>query len=366
MASSHTKSHQIKPKIERGVLSRRSLTPAGTFRKVSPAGCMRFRKAISLTAIWLSAGLAVRGDTVVDFIQAIVGDAVITHQQILIVTRPREDTIIEQSADQTQGETRSAIIALRQDAFQSLIDRQVVLQEFKRLAKDKGYKIPDSLVDEQVQNVIREKYGGDRVRFDKELEASGMTREEFRQRQKDDIIYQLMREQFVPDPIISPLKVENYYHAHQDQFTVPARVKFRWIRIDRADDDTNNVARERMQEILSQLKDGAQLADLAQTYNTMARHSNLDAKDDEWLEIPKLNDAFRYQVSRLKAGEYTGVIEIPQGFLVLRVDEVGPVHVTPLDDVRADIGKILMVQEQNRRAAAWIARLKARTFIQTF
>lgn len=327
---------------------------------------MRFRKAIFLAVMWLAAGTAVRGDTVLDFIQAIVGDSVITHQAILVITRPREDTIIQQSADQTESETRSSIIALRQDAFQSLIDRQVVLQEFKRLEKEKGFKIPDSLVDEQVQSVIREKYGGDRVRFDKELEASGMTREEFRQRQKDDIIYQLMREQYVPEPIISPLKVENYYHAHQDQFTVPARVKFRWIRIDKTDDDTNNVARERMQEILSQLKDGAQLTDLAQTYNTLARHSNLDAKDDEWLEVSKLNDAFRDQVAKLKTGEYTAVIETPQSFLVLRVDDTGPAHVTPLGDVRNDIGKILVVQEQNRRAAAWISRLKAKTFIQTF
>jgi parvulin-like peptidyl-prolyl isomerase len=342
------------------------LTPASVFPKVSLAGRMRFRKALLLTLAWAGAGPAVRGDVLVDFIQAIVGDAVISHQQILEVTRPREETIIQQSADQTQSETRSAIISLQQDAFQSLIDRQVVLQEFKRLEREKGYKIPDSLVDEQVQNIIREKYGGDRVRFDKELEASGMTREQFRQRQKDDIIYQIMREQAVPDPIISPLKVENYYNAHQDQFTVPARVKFRWIRIDKTDDDTNNVARERMQEILSQLKDGAQLADLAQTYNTMARHSNLDAKDDEWLEIPKLNDAFRDQVSKLKAGEYTGVIETAQSYLVLRVDDIGAAHVTPLSDVRSDIGKILIVMEQNRRGAAWIRRLKSRTFIQTF
>ena len=48
----------------------------------------------------------------------------------------------------------------------------MILQEFKRLSKDKGAKIPESDVDEQVQNVIRDKYGGDRVRFDKELEAA--------------------------------------------------------------------------------------------------------------------------------------------------------------------------------------------------
>jgi parvulin-like peptidyl-prolyl isomerase len=322
---------------------------------------MRYCKAFFLAVAWLSAGLAVRGDTVVDSIRAIVGDSVITLQQILETTLPREEMIYQESANQSETETRARIIALQQDAFQSMIDRQVVLQEFKRLEKDKGAKIPDSYVDEQVQNVIRDKYGGDRVRFDKELEASGMTREQFRQRQRDDIIYQLMRDQFVPEPIISPLKVETYYREHQDQFTVPARIKFRWIRMDKSDDDTNGVTRKRMEEIVSQIKDGADFGDLAKTYSTGTQHDTND-----WLEIPKLNDAFRDEVGKLKPGQSTGVIETSQNFLVLHVDDLDPAHVTPLNDVRGEIGKTLMAQEQNRRGEAWIKRLKAKTLVQTF
>jgi parvulin-like peptidyl-prolyl isomerase len=322
---------------------------------------MKFCKASFIALAWFFAGLAARGDTVIDSIQAIVGDSVITLQQILETTRPREESIYRQSADQPDSETRATIVALRQDAFQSMIDRDVVLQEFKRLEKSKGAKIPDSYVDEQVQNVIRDKYGGDRVRFDKELEASGLTREQFRQRQRDDIIFQVMRDQFVPQPIISPLKVENYYRQHQDQFTVPARIKFRWIRMDKSDDDTNGVTRKRMEEVLSQIKDGADFDDLAKTYSTGPQHDTND-----WLEIPKLNDAFRDEVAKLKPGQCTGVIETSQGYLVLRMDALDPAHVTPLNDVRNDISKTLIAEEQNRRGEAWIKRLKAKTLVQTF
>lgn len=324
---------------------------------------MRFRfcKAFFLALAWFSAGLAVRGDTVIDSIQAIVGDSVITLQQILGTTLPREETIYQQAASQSERETQASILALRQDAFQSLIDRQVVLQEFKRLEKDKGAKIPDSWVDEQVQDVIRDKYGGDRVRFDKELEASGLTREQFRERQRDDIIYESMEREFVPPAIISPLKVETYYRQHQDQFTVAARIKFRWIRMDKSDDDTNGVTHRRMDEILSQIKDGADFDDLAKTYSSGPQHDTND-----WLEIPKLNDAFRDQVEKLKPGECTGVIETTQTFLVLRVDALDPIHVTPLSEVRDEITKNLAAQEQNRRGEAWIKRLKAKTYVQTF
>ena len=322
---------------------------------------MRFCKTFALALALVFAGLAVRGDTVIDSIQAIVGDSIITLQEILGTTLPREEAIFQQSTGQSQRETESSIRALRQDAFQSLIDRQVVLQEFKRLEKEKGTKIPDSYVDEQVQNIIRDKFGGDRVRFDKELEASGLTREEFRKRQRDDIIYNIMRQQFVPEPIISPLKVETYYRQHQDQFTVAARIKFRWIRMDKSDDDTNGVTRKRMDEILSQIKDGADFDDLARTYSTGPQHDTND-----WLEIPKLNDAFRDEVGKLKPGQCTGIIETTQTFLILRVDALDPAHVTPLNEVRDEISKTLTAQEQNRRGEAWIRRLKARTLVQTF
>ncbi len=324
---------------------------------------MRFRfcKAFVFALAWFAAGAVVRGDTVIDSIQAIVGDSVISLQEILGTTLPREETIYQQAGNQSEAETHASIVALRQDAFQSLIDRQVVLQQFKRLEKDKGAKIPDSYIDDQVQSIIRDKYGGDRVRFDKELEASGLTREQFRQRQRDDIIYQIMRSEFVPQPIISPLKVETYYRQHQEQFSVAARVKFRWIRMDKTEDDTNGVTRRKLGEVLSQIKDGADFEDLAKTYSSGPQHDTND-----WLEIPKLNDAFRDEVAKLKPGQCTGIIETSQNYMILRVDDLQPAHVTPLNEVRDEITRNLTAQEQNRRGEAWIRRLKAKTFVQTF
>jgi hypothetical protein len=320
---------------------------------------MKSGNSVFLAGAWLFAVLSVRGETV-DAIQAIVGDSVITLRQVLRATLPEEEGIYQQAATQTESATRAKIAALRQDTFNSMIDRQVVLQDFKRLEKEKTAKIPDDFVDQQVQATIRDRYGGDRVRFDKDLEAEGITREQFRDQQRDLIIVDFMRQQFVPDPIISPLKVETYYRQHQDQFTVPARIKFRWICMDRPEDDTNGVTREKMKEIFSQIKDGADFGDLARTY------SQRPQRDPDWLEISTLNDAFSEQVRKLKAGQCTGVIETLQGFFILRVDQLDPTHVSPLDDVRSEIGKTLLAQERNRRYEAWIKRLKSRVLVREF
>ncbi len=231
----------------------------------------KFCNAVYLAAAF-SAVLAARGETV-DSIQAIVGDSVITLQQVLRETLPFEQEIYQQSALQPESETRAKIVALRQNEFNSQIDDRVILQDFKRLEKEKGAKIPDTFVDEQVQSIIRDdpRFGGDRVRFDKYLEAQGMTREQFREEQRDRIIIGFMRETFVSEPIISPLKIETYYRQHQDQYTIPARVKCRWICMNQSADDTNGVTREKMKEILSQIKDGADFGDLAR--NSPSSHN---------------------------------------------------------------------------------------------
>jgi peptidyl-prolyl cis-trans isomerase SurA len=335
------------------------LTLPSGFPKVPPTVRMKLCNSISLAALCFSAALAARGETV-DAIQAIVGDSVITLMQIERATLPIEEEISQQATLQTESETRSKIIALRQNAFNSFVDDHVILQEFKRLEKDKGAKIPDSYVDQQVQAIIRDKFGGDRVRFDKELEAEGKTHEQFRQEQRDAIIVGFLTQQFVTDPIISPLKIETYYRQHQDQFTVPARIKFRWICMDKSEDDTNGVTREKMNEVLSQIKDGADFGDLARTY------SQRPQRDADWLEIATLNEAFRDEVAKLKPGQSTGVIETPQGFFLLHVDDLDPAHVSPLNDVRAGIGKTLLTQERNRRRDAWIKRLKSKTLVLEF
>ncbi len=79
-----------------------------------------------------------------------------------------------------------------------------------------------------------------------------------------------------------------------------------------------------------------------------------------------MNEAWRDEVSKLKPGQCTGVVETPKVFVILRVDELDPAHVSPLNDVRVEIGKTLLAQEKNRRFEVWIKRLKSRVLVREF
>ena len=107
-----------------------------------------------------------------------------------------------------------------------LVNRQLILHEFNSTP---GYHLPESVVDELVQEKIHESYI-DRRKLIKTLQADGTTYEQFRQRVRDDFIIRALRAKNVSQEIIvSPHKVEAYYQTHRDQFKAEEEVKVRLI-----------------------------------------------------------------------------------------------------------------------------------------
>jgi parvulin-like peptidyl-prolyl isomerase len=299
---------------------------------------------------------ALRADTI-DYIRAIVGDSVITAQQISW----RISDLLERRGEQSPS-SESAFQVLWNGTYQGMLRQKVVLQDYKRLEKDKGAKIPDNIVEDEVQRMIREdpRFGGDRVRFDKWLQANGITRARFRSDVRDSIIEAEMQREFVKRPIISPQKIENYYQAHQDKYTVSERMKFRWIAMQKHADDTNGAAQKKMDEVLILARSGTDFGELAKEW------SERPQRDPDWLETGKVLEAYRGELQKIKPGECTGVVELADWLFIFRLDDREAAHVTPLTEVRNGIAAQLKDDEWNHRAEAWISRLRGKTLVQEF
>ena len=313
----------------------------------------KFCVTILLAILWAP---ALRADTI-DYIRAIIGDSVITGQQISY----KISDLLERRGEQSPA-SESVFQVLWNSTYQEMLRQKVVLAEYNRLEKEKGAKIPDNIVDDYVQKLIRQdpRFGGDRVRFDKWLQANGITRARFRSDARDSIIQQEMQREFVKQPIISPHQIETYYQEHQDEYTLAERVKFRWIAMDKHADDTNGTTRKKMEEVLVLAKGGSDFGDLAKEWSERLQPNT------DWLEMTKVNEAFRGDLEKIKPGEVTGVIERADSYFILRLDDREAGHVTPLSEVRNSIAVQLKDEEWNRRADAWIKKLRAKTLVQEF
>jgi parvulin-like peptidyl-prolyl isomerase len=281
-----------------------------------------------------------------DYIAAIVGDSLITYWQIF------------SEINRLSPATSDAAFQARLRAiYHDLRDNKVILQEFKRLEKSNGAKIPDNIIDYYVEVEIRKNHNGDRAEFARWLRVRGMTTEEFRTQMRDDIIVNELVRKFVPEPIISPKKIEAYYQAHQQEFLMDERVRYRWIVLNQSD-----TTRALVEEIASQAKEGVDFDELAKV------HSRFPQRPKDWQEVQSMDEPLRKGLSQIKPGECTGVIESSGVFVIMRLDEREASHTKPLSDdqVQADIKKNLTDSERTVRKQTWLRRLGDRTFIKQF
>ena len=290
----------------------------------------------------------------VDGILAVINDTVITRQQVEDYAAPAIESLRRQYATDPQSFQQKLTAALN-DGLEQLVERQLILHSFDT----EGYRLPESVVDELVQDRIRERYT-DRITLMKTLQAQGETYEQFRQDVRDQYIVSALRSKNVAQEIvISPFKVQNYYKAHTNDFKVEDEIHLRMIVLNKTSaDDTNTVAR--LREIRAQIQAGASFAEMASVYSQDAQHNQ--GGDRGWISRSVLRKELGDAAFALKPGEVSQVIELPDACYLMQAEQTRPARIRPLIEVRDEIEKNLRVQEQARLEKQWIDRLKAKTF----
>jgi parvulin-like peptidyl-prolyl isomerase len=295
----------------------------------------------------------------VDGVLAVINDSVITRQQVEDFVTPAIESLRREYAGQPEAVFQQKLTGAINDGLEQLVERQLILHDFDV----EGYHLPDSVVDDLVQDRIRERFS-DRVTLMKTLQAQGETFESFRQDVRDQYIVSALRSKNVAqEVIISPYKVETYYQAHQDDFKVEDEIKLRMIVLNKTgSDDTNTVNLAR--EIRDKIKEGAAFAEMASVYSQDSLRSQ--GGDRGWIERSVLRKELADPAFALPAGRVSDVIETPNACYLLLVEQKRPAHVKELNEVRNEIEQSLRAQEQARLEKQWIARLKAKTFILYF
>jgi parvulin-like peptidyl-prolyl isomerase len=296
----------------------------------------------------------------VDGVLAVVNDTVITRQQVEEFIAPAIDSLRREYAGQPEAVVQQKLTGVINDGLDQLVERQLILHEFNTL----GYRMPDSYLDQIVQDRIRDQFYGDRVTLMKTLQAQGETFESFREGVRDQAIETFMRSKNVAQEIVvSPYKIENYYNAHQADYKVADEIKLRMIVLNKtASDDTNTVKLAR--EIRDQIKAGAAFEQMASIHSQDSLRSQ--GGDWGWIDRSVLREELADAAFALKPGQVSDVIEMPKTCYLMLVEQTRPAHVKPLNEVRDEIEKNLRAQEQARLLKQWIARLKTKSFILRF
>src|SRR5437773_2957762 len=315
--------------------------------------------ALALFALLLSHAALAAETEVIDGIAAVVNTDVITYSQVRSVSGPRERLLHSQFKGE---ELAKQIKVAREAALKDLIDRQLIVQSF---AKEK-YELPDHFVDERVNDIIRESFGGDRQSFIKTLQAQNYSLSEFKKHEKESIIVQAMRGKNVKKAaMIPPAKISEYYAKHRAEFTAKEHVKLRMIMIPTHAAEGNSTAQKAIaEEILGKLADGATLDRMAQIYS---EDSTRDIGGDwGWIERKILAAPLEKVAFNLPAGRSSHVIELGPNYYILKVDEKRGGETPSFAKLRPEIEKKLMQEESQRQQELWLVGLRQKAYIRTF
>lgn len=296
---------------------------------------------------------------VVDGVAAIVNGDVITYSQVRALVEPREKLLRSQY---TGDQLASKIKETREAARKDLIDRQLILQAFKK----ESYQIPDHFVEERVREIIREDFGGDRNTFIKTLEAQNYTIGEFKKMETEKMIVQAMRSRNVQHSMVaSPQKVDEYYKAHRDEFTAKEQIKLRLIMIpSHAGDDTAAAQKAMVDEIFGKLVNGAEFDRIAQIYSEDSTREQ--GGDWGWIERKTLAGPLEKIAFNLPVGKISKIIEFGGNYYILKVEDKHGGETKSLAEARPDIEKKLLQQQAQDLQERWLASLRSKAYIQTF
>ncbi len=163
---------------------------------------------------------------------------------------------------------------------------------------------------------------------------------------------------FNPDSFLELVQVtdddiELYYTDHQADFTDPAQVKARHIQFTypkAADPKTMADLKEKAQEVLTKAQAGEPFENLAQLYSDDVS-TNLSGGDLGWIPKGKMAKEFDAAAFKMKEGEISELVTTDYGFHIIKVEGMKEPEPKKLEDVRAEITKII----QKREAPAYTA-----------
>jgi peptidyl-prolyl cis-trans isomerase SurA len=316
---------------------------------------MRFLCAILAGTILTGVGFQADAE-LVNGIDAIVHDSIITFKDV----DDASDRFVRQLRDEYAVQPdvlREKLAGAYKETLEELEERKLILHEFETA----GYNLPESIIDQEFENYIKSKYN-DRVTFTKTLQQEGITYEKARRDYRETFVVEQMRYKNISSAImISPHKIETYYVEHKDDFKEEDQVKLRMIVLTKTSEGDNSQKQKLAEEILGKLNGGASFTDMANLYS-----QDKQSGERPWMEKSALRKELSDAAFTLKPGEKSGVIDTPEAYYILQVEDKREARVKPLPEMRDAIEKILLAKERTRLQQAWIDKLKKKTFMRSF
>jgi len=246
----------------------------------------------------------------VDRIVAVVNDEVITAHELRSRTAISEMQLRRQKI---QPPPRDVL-------ERQVLERMIVDRAQLQLARETGVRVDDGTVNAAIGRVA-ESNGLTVPALRQRIEADGLSFNQFREDIRQDIILSRLREREVDNRIqISESELDNFVAEQAGVSSDAQEVNIAQILLrvpENADSGRIDETRRRADDLLAQLKGGADFAPLAASFSNAAEA--LQGGDLGWRSVDRLPTLFVDAIRNVKTGGVTDIVRSPNGFHILKV-----------------------------------------------
>ncbi|HEV7817343.1 MAG TPA: peptidylprolyl isomerase, partial [Janthinobacterium sp.] len=246
----------------------------------------------------------------IDSIAVVVNDEVITRNEL----DKRIQTVV--------GRMNTQHVALPDaaDLRRQILERMIVERGQLQLAKEMGVRVDDTTLDRAIGRIAEsQKMSLQDMR--NQMEKEGTTFAQFREEIRDEIIMQRLREHEVDNKIqISEAEVDSFMEQQKAAAAEKVEMNLSQIMIripDNASPEVIAARRARAEEVMRQLRTGADFAKMAATYSDS--NDNLKGGEIGWRDPERLPSLFVEPLNKLKPGQVTPIIKSAGAFHILKL-----------------------------------------------
>lgn len=323
---------------------------------------LRPRLPAFVLALVLTAGSAL-AQSRSNGIAAVVNGKPVTRSELADNVKATEN-IIRALNQNDPAKMARELVELRSNALDALIDRELILAEFAKV----GGVIKSQYIDDQINNIVREAFKGNRDELVSELAKAGMSIKKFRELQEKMIISNVMRQKHAGEQAPpTPREVEEYYAKNVDKWRVGDQIKISTITIPKltAEPGSTPAGQKKLaQEVRTKVTGGADFASTARAYSQDSRAEFGGAW--EWMPRTELMPAIANAAMDLKVGGVSPVLEQETSYIIVSCDAKKLGEAPALEKIRGDVQKMVQQEKSRKAVDEWMETLRKKAVIRKF
>lgn len=255
----------------------------------------------------------------------------------------------EDALESEEGKTTMENI--KKQLLEDMINNVIIEQE----AKKRGIEITEDELEKRLDE-LKTQFGGEQ-NFEEFLKEQGLSLDDVKKNVTQEMLYSQLLDEATKDVEVTEKEVKEYYDLHKNEFKEsPDEVRARHILVS---------SEEKAREILKQIKDGSDFAELAKK-NSEDPVSAEKGGDLGYFSRGQMVAPFEKAAFELEPGQVSDIVKTDFGYHIIKVEDKKIYPVYEFQKVEDEIRKTLLSNRKNEVFTEKLNEWKNKSIIKKY